>query len=901
MLLIKKVIFLLVILSVMQLSSKGLNPISPEIHDLIGLKADNPLLLYYFNEIGIQYEEFADNNDRAKKDFGGIICEYWMPLHDSLESIDISIEEPLQAEEKLSELLKFYRLPVNYSDFDIDAYTRSETDEYQALKDELEEIYGEDTDWENFDWEAFGMSVASDDESEYLSVWQVDSLEIEVINNDENAEYYLKTETVRFIYYVLPGEYNRNIEATYTINGDQYLISRILITGDFYEPVESTWDKAADKYFGRLSAAEKTRIHDLIAQSQSKNEEEEAVYAEIRAQVEKEKAEEEEKLRIEKQEMITVWDEYLETADDLSKMMYMLNLSDLTWQDVADLQKKYEYSDNYTGFYSSYYHQVGINFFEYEVGKYRVNGLKFEIRENQEIPFLGINQAISWNDLLAKFGHNYFLKSLAPSYEVLASTHDAEARELDLAIEFKFIYEEISEIIVRKTSTDNFNYQGVLYFIQSGAVTRDCINGRGIYQFANGVWVDGYFKDGKLTGGVGKELNFVQRDLASIELLWDGDLLYKSKDKSVWKEYFQGDESSNLLQIFNKKDYTADDWTALKENYFYSEDHNYFLSSEDFLQIEASWDKTYIKSLRIKINTAADLMTLGLDNQMSYNELTRRFGTEYIEDKQRYEAILIPKGDYNKKNHLNGYFEMNEDYTEIRYIKLAPRHAEEIMVNGQIAFLPAGANARDGVDYQWIDGYWFSGRLKGGIPWEGSVYYYFSDTPFDYISEGQITKGESPTILTDPSAHSNTVKNLLDEVTGCLNAFDDSQVLMLMYIDNMIEDDERAKYETNWEMLDYYVNKGNDSLDEAFNAIYSLICKLDEKEGTGAAKQQARAILTNISNLEKVVKAYRNIGLRFGNGAEEDIQEMNNYSSYIADIEQAHAELLTELTKCGYY
>jgi hypothetical protein len=59
--------------------------------------------------------------------------------------------------------------------------------------------------------------------------------------------------------------------------------------------------------------------------------------------------------------------------------------------------------------------------------------------------------------------------------------------------------------------------------------------------------------------------------------------------------------------------------------------------------------------------------------------------------------------------------------------------------------------------------------------------------------------------------------------------------------------------------------------------------------------------LNNISNLEKVVQAYRNIGLRFGDGAEEDIKEMNNLSTYIADIKQAHANLLEELRNCGYF
>ncbi len=53
--------------------------------------------------------------------------------------------------------------------------------------------------------------------------------------------------------------------------------------------------------------------------------------------------------------------------------------------------------------------------------------------------------------------------------------------------------------------------------------------------------------------------------------------------------------------------------------------------------------------------------------------------------------------------------------------------------------------------------------------------------------------------------------------------------------------------------------------------------------------------------LEKVIQAYRNIGLRYGNGAEEDIKEMNNSSTYIDDLEKAHEDLIQELTKCGYF
>jgi hypothetical protein len=897
----KKVIYFLSIFIVIQLSAKGLNLLSPEIHSLIGLSADDPVTLYYFHESGIFYEEFMDEYSIAGKDVGGIIISYRMPLEESLSYIDISIEDTDIAEKKLKELLDFYRIPLNFAKFDVEAYKMRV--KVNSINQDSEEYDWEDFESEDFDWEAYGSSLESQEKSEDQHVWNIDS---SIQEEYDYEDYYDDTdysEDLKYIYYLGLGGYTNNVGVTYTKQPEgEYLITNIYIEGDFVESPPSRWQEAAAKYYAKLSEQEINHITDLIARSKTQHEEEARALEVQIAQVELEELEKEEQLKVDKQQMVTIWDKYLTDINDTESMMYMLNLYEITSQDVADLETKYDFQNDYFNCYAPYNEKVGIYITEVTSGKFHVDGLSFIFDENQDIPFLGINQSIPWKELLTKFGHNYYLNSWGHAYKLLASSHDPESLEIDLSLEFELNSNaKISKITLSKTNSDNFDYQGDIYFIDSGCITGNCQNGRGIYQYANGIWVDGFFRDGIPISGVPQELNFVRRDIASIDILLYGELPYKANDESLWKDYFQEDSEENYLLLFNKKDYSESDWDALRSNYFFTEDYHYFSSPDGNYEVEAAGDYSYIKSIRFKINNLDDLKKYGFSKQYSYDELTRNFGHEYYEEKKIYEAILIPQGDYSKPNHFDVDFEMSTDFNEIRYIKFSPHHPESIQTRGLVEFLPAGANPRTGIDYQWIDGYWFRGNLKGGLPWRGSIYLSFTEVFFAYISNGMMDKGMYPTILSQPDARENTVENLFDEFTGYLNDFNDAKALMLIYLADMMEDEDRIEYSSNWDNLDQYANDSKDALNDAYNTIYSLICKLDEKEGTSSAKQQARRIMTDISNLEIMIKAARNSGLRFGNGTKEDITELSNSSQHIKDIKQSHAALLQELKNCGYF
>jgi hypothetical protein len=385
-----------------------------------------------------------------------------------------------------------------------------------------------------------------------------------------------------------------------------------------------------------------------------------------------------------------------------------------------------------------------------------------------------------------------------------------------------------------------------------------------------------------------------------VSLLTNGSKPYKSGDTSFWKDYFQGENPINILTLFNKKDYTQKDWDALKEYYFYSEDYNFLYSPDGYYKMETSYDKSYVKSLQVLMLTDEDVASFGLEKQRSYDELTEAFGYDYWENKELYKAILMPEGDFNKDNHLDLEVKMSKDYSRIDYLKFTPRKPEKIVINNLVTFISAGASPRTGIDYQWVDGYWFQGQLKGGIPWKGSLYYYFSDSSFGYISDGKIIEGTPPTILTKPREPKDPVFEFYEEYAGNMNEFDDNKVILFIYVDDMIEDTERTRYDKNWEMLDFYAQKANNNLNDAFNPLYSLICRLEGKDGAYDALVSARNILTNIRNLEKVVQACRNVGLRYGEGAQKDMDELNSLNTYIEKIQQSHAVLVQELIKMGY-
>ncbi|MBN2829057.1 MAG: hypothetical protein JXR56_01920 [Candidatus Cloacimonetes bacterium] len=892
----KKVILIYIMMSVLHLFAAGFNPLSPQIHTLFDKSVYDPILLYYFHETGITFDDFDNDIQIVEKDLGGTKCSFQLLPDDGLKYIDIKVVNSAKAEKQLNELLQFYKLPFDFAEFNANAY---------LMKIDNEEL---DFSSEDFDWKDYGENISA--EAEEQPVWNLETLKLDTYEDSDNFEYdyyneesqHKEPEHIRLITYKSPDSYYNDVTVTYAMNeAGKELIYSIFIEGFFYETPEDSWSKPADKYYSKLPKSEIKHIESVISKMKEKQEEQEQAYEKIAEQNRLEEEKAAEQLKIEMQNLVTIWDDYLRDLSNTAKLMYLLNLKGFSGDDVANLEKKYEFQNNYYDWYQPADKKVGIFITKDNDYKYRVNGICFRFDENQDIPFLGINQSIAWSDLIARFGYSYRKNSWDPALVVLASTNDPEGRNLDLSIEFKFNADsKISEIWITKTEFDKFNYKGKLHFIKSGPVTRECINGRGIFQYANGFWVDGFFRDGKLTGGTPQELNFVDQDIAGIRLLTDGNKPYKSGDTSFWKDYFQGSDYKSILTIFNKKDYKPDDWDTLKEYYFYSGDSNYLYSPDGYYQIETSYDKTYVRSLQVMMITDDDVASFGLEKQRSYDELSEAFGYDYVENKELYKAILMPEGDFNKDNHLDLDVKMNSDYSKIEYLKFTPRKPDKIVINNLLTFIPAGANPRPGIDYQWVDGYWFQGQLRGGIPWKGGVYFYISNTPFDSISEGKIAYGVEPTILTKPRKPRDPVYDCYEEYTGSMNEFDNSRGMLFMYVDDMIEDKERTKYDKNWEMLDYYAQKANSNLNNAFNPLYSLICQLEGKEGAYSALVSARTILTNIRNLEKVVQACRNVGLRYGDGAQEDLDELNNLNTYIGNIQSAHETLVQELVKLGY-
>jgi hypothetical protein len=446
---------------------------------------------------------------------------------------------------------------------------------------------------------------------------------------------------------------------------------------------------------------------------------------------------------------ITIWDDYLSDITDYAKLLNIMNSNGVTEEEIIKIIKVHGLKSSGGDHLKGFNNNLDITFVQDSNRKFKVKSIKSVLAKDQSIPLLGISQTTTLNELVGKFGKSY-REGYSSPFILLASTSDPEGRKLNLKIEFKFNFSSsIESLIFTRLNDDNFNYKGHLYPIKAGTKANDCINGRGVYQYTNGFWVDGLFRDGNLSRGVVKNLDFIQCDYASVQLLLNPELPYKAMDESFWKEYFTKNSTLELLNLFNKKDYKNQDWDLLQEYYFFEHTNNYFRSPDNHYEIGTSYDGKRIEWIQLSIRNTVDLTAFG-GKHYSYNEMQSSHGQEYFLDKHSYDAILMPAGDLDRNHHLKITFIFDYTGERIEFVRFSPVNPEGIMWNNDgMKFIRAGYKPRDGVDFQWSDGNWFKGTFKDGHIWSGELFTYLGEHSYATVTNGRISQGQPPTMLRD--------------------------------------------------------------------------------------------------------------------------------------------------------
>ena len=262
----RKVVVIFLLFLCVSLNAAKFNPISPNLHLLIGAEPDSQEVLYFLHKLGLSLEDFAEN-DYAEITYKSANLFIYMPLEEGFRWVEITIENPKKAKKIFKEILKFYQIPVNYKDLN----------DYNQKKDIVitDDYYSDD-----LDWEEYGEELQAVDSGESEFIWQEESFEDDTDWLDEHYEedYYQEVEVdieeMKTIYYKPEESYLGSVHASYLKQkDDEFLLKTIEISGEYYSDPADSWNKEAEKYYKKLPDYEKEKISQLIKLAKGNEEE----------------------------------------------------------------------------------------------------------------------------------------------------------------------------------------------------------------------------------------------------------------------------------------------------------------------------------------------------------------------------------------------------------------------------------------------------------------------------------------------------------------------------------------------------------------------------------------------------------------------------------------------------
>ncbi len=844
----KTIICVLFLISLITLFAE-FDPISPEIQSLIGKPVTDPKVIYVMDKIGLIPEKFADTSYQTyKADNYELLI---MLKKDKIWYVKLTFRDPETAEKASKPILKYYGIPYVYQEPD-----------HKKWKD------GND----------------------YLG--------------DGTIENTLKYGGNHLVLYHYKDKNDIISQIYYNKHDDKYVVGLIYIYGEFPRKYKKKWQDDADKYYSTISDERKADITNAfsadpevkkaVAQKVDK-----LSKMKIAAQVDPAIAAKVEKMK-KMASVVTIWDEYLKDEWKITELIRMFSLTNISDNDLQMLIDKFGFDRSYT--YYTHPDKKYRLIIEQAGDSYRLAKIEILTQYGDTYPSIGLDEKVTLDYLESKFGLCWYKYSKESPYEVFASGNKDNS---DHSIKFQFIrgaYEKkIKRISIELINREDLLLDGNINFLTGGCLWGDCENGKGIYQYTNNKWVVGLFKDGKKTHGIPEDYD-AEKILEEIDYQKKNPCSWARKlDNSFWaKLLYKENGISAITLAFNKRDFSNEDKDILLNNYWFKYEYNWYKSPDGKISCEVPKNSNYIHQMVINVRSLEDLQSFGFERHYSKQELESMLGYEYIRYSNSFNAVLVPKGDPDKNNHLQMSLGLNTTKNTITSVTLRPFNKEKIHISNTLVFLKTGSLEKPDVTFQFADGPRFIGKTFMGIPWTGTIYAYHRDIDYMNLQSGKPDRGFAPEFIRKAEENADPAFKAINKFTRLMEAYREDEMKMLEHLTNLAEhpednDDYKRAVLNACKKAEYKLIDARSTFRIIFVNVErsELDCKI--------ASTEIARIFTSLSYFRDTIETFRKIVKQNGKKTPEDEKIMNGYEEYDKQIVKSYDSLVSALFDCGFF
>ncbi len=369
----------------------------------------------------------------------------------------------------------------------------------------------------------------------------------------------------------------------------------------------------------------------------------------------------------------------------------------------------------------------------------------------------------------------------------------------------------------------------------------------------------------------------------------------------IWEQYLSENKTKNMVEMFGKKDYSYDDWKVLREKYGFKKDGVFAVAPGSKIVIQTTDYDRVICSILLRIDRESELHMYGLDKQMSYDEIEKKFGPEYVRSTTKYTCVSMPEGVTDKKHHMIIEMNYNSDTSTIKSLEFKPLHPKEIKVSEAYEVVSTGPVNLGQIQYQWVDGYWFSGTMISALPYSGHIYAYEGTNAIYTMLDGKmLNNGIQPTILIDNENSYDPLYVHFSNAIDQMNLFNLDKDIATKYLIRIQEDGPGDKYDANWENLNHYAQECFNELDIAHEQLFRASLIIEKIGGCQYIAQEFRNMMIAISEIRNLIETMRKIGLSIGQATQEDIAELNKLEGYQNQLSTGKDKILQGLKECEY-